>query len=117
MLCAAYTQRHTTCNNSLELLDGMTQQVLGALAAHRATGASDATVPLVIPSLGPPAIMLTIPLHKPFPAPARLQTLRRQFVRRYASKAESGKLALGSAAPEREIATLFVAWLQETLAL
>jgi len=53
-----------------------------------------------------------------FPSPARLQNMRRQFVRIYASKAEYAEgLALTSHdAPERHIAQLFVAWLQECIA-
>lgn len=65
-----------------------------------------------------PPLPLDVPAVAAFPSPARLQTLRRQFVRIYASKAEYAEgLALTSnEAPERHIAQLFVAWLQECIA-
>lgn len=63
-------------------------------------------------------LVLDVPPLSAFPSPARLQTMRRQFVRIYASKAEQGDgLPLAShEAPERHIAQLFVAWLQECIA-
>ncbi|WFC95101.1 kti12, chromatin associated [Malassezia brasiliensis] len=106
-------QRHATSNNSLELLDGVTQRVVAALQEQRAN-TPQGTVQLAVAGLAP--VSLTLPAGRAFPTPARLQTLRRQFVRVYASKSEFQDLGLAHAAPEQQVAQLFAAWLQETLA-
>lgn len=111
--------RKKTTNNSLELLDSVTQAVLGAISEYRAQGgAMCGNIPLSLPQpIPPPPIVFACPPLNTFPSPARLQTLRRQFVRVYAGKAEyADGLALTSQAePERYIAQMFTAWLQETL--
>ena len=111
--------RKKTTNNSLELLDTVTQAVLGAISEYRAQGgAMCGSISLSLPQfIPPPPIVFTCPPLNTFPSPARLQTLRRQFVRVYAGKAEyADSLALTSQPePERHIAQMFTAWLQETL--
>lgn len=107
-----------TANNSLELLDSVTNAVVVALGEHRAQGAVMAGTILLQPTgIPPPAITFECPALHAFPSPARLQTLRRQFVRLYADKAEyADGLALAAhAEPERFVAQLFTSWLQETL--
>lgn len=114
-----HTQRKKTTNNSLEMLDTVTQLVLTALSEYRAQGGvCEGRILLPMPSsIPPPPIVLTLPAMSTFPSPARLQTLRRQFVRVYASKAEYAEnTALTSeSSPERHIAELFTQWLQEAL--
>ena len=110
---AVTAQRHATSNNSLELLDGVTQRVTAAVQEQRAN-TPQGTVQLAVAGLAP--VPLTLPAGRAFPTPARLQTLRRQFVRVYASKSEFQALGLTHAAPEQHVAQLFAAWLQETLA-
>ncbi|KAL4402693.1 Kti12, chromatin associated [Malassezia pachydermatis] len=111
--------RKKTTNNSLEMLDTVTQLVLTALSEYRAQGGvCEGRILLPMPSsIPPPPIVLTLPAMSTFPSPARLQTLRRQFVRVYASKAEYAEnTALTSeSSPERHIAELFTQWLQEAL--
>ncbi|WFD47746.1 kti12, chromatin associated [Malassezia furfur] len=110
---AVTAQRHATSNNSLELLDGVTQRVTAAVQEQRAN-TPQGTVQLAVAGLAP--VPLTLPAGRAFPTPARLQTLRQQFVRVYASKSEFQDLGLTHAAPEQHVAQLFAAWLQETLA-
>lgn len=107
---AVTLQRHTTANNSMELLDTVTQKVLGALQEQRAQ-AAQGPVTLAVPGVAP--VAFSLPPGRGVPTPARLQTLRRQFVRVYASKAELQGLAM----TEHHVATLFAGWLQESLAL
>jgi len=103
----------------LERLDTITQSVLSALTEYRANGgALTGSIPLQLtPTIPPPPIMFECPSLHMFPSPARLQTLRRQFVRVYTSKAEiADSLNLtAQAEPERFIAQLFTSWLQEAL--
>ncbi|SHO77303.1 Similar to S.cerevisiae protein KTI12 (Protein that plays a role in modification of tRNA wobble nucleosides) [Malassezia sympodialis ATCC 42132] len=112
--------RKKTANNYLELLDNTTHAVLNSLAEQRTLGTPMAgRVYLPLPAyMASAPLVLDVPPLSAFPSPARLQTMRRQFVRIYASKAEQGDgLPLAShEAPERHIAQLFVAWLQECIA-
>lgn len=114
------TQRKKTANNGLELLDTATHAVLQAIAEQRSLGTPWAgRIYLALPSsFALPPLPLDVSTSSSFPSPARLQTMRRQFVRIYASKAEyADGLALTShEAPEGHIAQLFVAWLQEGIA-
>ncbi|WFD19094.1 kti12, chromatin associated [Malassezia caprae] len=112
--------RKKTANNGLELLDTATHAVLNSLNEQRTLGtpmAGRVLLPLPANFASPP-LALDVPAVSAFPSPARLQTMRRQFVRIYASKAEYAEgLALTSDdAPERHIAQLFVVWLQECIA-
>ncbi|PKI84431.1 hypothetical protein MVES_001811 [Malassezia vespertilionis] len=103
-----------TTNNSMELLDTVTQQVIAALLAQRSMGTESGTFPLLLAAM--PPVSFTMPPGRTFPTPARLQTLRRQFVRIYASKAESDGLALTGNDARPNLAKLFAGWLQEALA-
>lgn len=111
------SQRKTTANNSLELLDAVTQSVVSCIRDARAQGQTwDQGLTLSPPDL--PGPVLTLAPTPAAPTPARLQMLRRQFVRVYASKAEyANDLALTKeASPQRHLAELFLAWLNEALA-
>ncbi|WFD43193.1 kti12, chromatin associated [Malassezia psittaci] len=110
---AVTAQRHSTSNNSMELLDRITQQVVAALLEQRSF-ADQGSIPIALNGLTP--LQLTVLPGRPFPTPARLQTLRRQFVRLYANKSELQDVGLSNNAPEQKVAQLFTAWLQEALA-
>ncbi|WFD31026.1 kti12, chromatin associated [Malassezia sp. CBS 17886] len=118
---AVTTAPRTSVDNSLELLDTVTQEVLAALAEHRAVAgdALGARIRLILPRFSQ-RVELAFPASCTLPTPARLQSLRRQFVRIYASKAgTTAHLALGGGderAGAQRIAQLFADWLQEALA-
>lgn len=115
--------RQHTANNSLELLDTVTQAVVVALQQQRESAlAGERLVLRLAPPLSPPPVEVALSAGRAFPAPGRLQTLRRQFVRLYASKAESAadlaRVCGGSAQEggvEHRVARMFAAWLSETL--
>lgn len=118
----ADVQRRASANNSLEILENVTQDVLSAVAQRRELD-PDTRGRLQLP-MG--AVYSTAPLYvtfsrdRPPPSQARLQMLRRQFVRVYASKAEVADLALAKPATdenvEARVARLFTGWLEEALA-
>lgn len=115
--------RQHTANNSLELLDTVTQAVVASLQQQRETALAGERLVLLLPApLSPPPVEIELSTGRAFPAPGRLQTLRRQFVRLYASKAESAadiaRVCGGSAQGgdvEHHVARMFAAWLSETL--
>lgn len=107
---AVTAPRHMTVDNSLELVDRVTHRVVGALNDAREFADAN-TIRLAMPDFPPPAIEVT--LGKPLPPPARLQTMRRQFVRIYADKAPD---ASAHSSRERQIARAFADWLSGSLA-
>ncbi|WFD37047.1 kti12, chromatin associated [Malassezia cuniculi] len=108
---AVTAPRHMTADNHLEVVDRVTHQVVGALNDAREFAGNGKITLAMPPGFPPPAIEIS--LDKALPPPARLQTLRRQFVRLYADKAPD---ATSAAAREWQIARTFADWLSGSLA-
>ena len=109
---AVTAPRHMTADNSLEVVDRVTHQVVSALNDAREYAGGGSVRLGMPPGFPPPPIEVS--LGGSLPPPARLQMMRRQFVRIYAGQAPDA--ATDEAAREGQIARAFADWLSGSLA-